>query len=263
MTKWSNGRQWQSTKKKRSQSWSPDIDAVRHLNQFGSPENPLMEVACTPEKVDLVRSFFKESEIELRPVNLNPLFEPDTPTIDPSTAAISRHINHLTRVLTAWWKAAHYVQNRDTEAYNSTIKGKVVQSPTILYTWPAQVTGIIIDARGITEAKENPKLYLEYEHGYETLAKTQKKGKQIVAARSFATGGSEPAKQATKRFRAEGPPQTEEKQEGEREDHRLITVDDIRTPAAITKKQPALSLTPNNQVTKSAQAGPSTAVNPL
>lgn len=25
-----------------------DIDAVRHLNQFGTPDTPLMEIACTP-----------------------------------------------------------------------------------------------------------------------------------------------------------------------------------------------------------------------
>lgn len=36
-----------------------DIDAVRHLNQFGTSEKPLMEIACTPEKADLVRNFFE------------------------------------------------------------------------------------------------------------------------------------------------------------------------------------------------------------
>lgn len=35
-----------------------DIDAVRHLNQFGTPEQPIMEVACTPERAATVVNFF-------------------------------------------------------------------------------------------------------------------------------------------------------------------------------------------------------------
>lgn len=143
------------------------------------------------------------------------MFDPDTPTSDPCNAAISHHINHLTRLITAWWKAAYYVQNKDTAAYYSTTADKVVQIPATVYTWPAHVTGIIIDARDITEAKENPNVYFEYEDNYETLEKAQKKGKQSVAALSFATGGSEPGKQATKRYRAEGPPQTPNEPESE------------------------------------------------
>lgn len=42
---------------------SVDIDAVRHLNQFGTPENPQMEIPCTQKRVGIVKSFFQESEI--------------------------------------------------------------------------------------------------------------------------------------------------------------------------------------------------------
>lgn len=54
-----------------------DIDSVRHLNQFGTPEKPIMEIACTPERVGLVKRFFQESEIPLWDDNINPLLDPE------------------------------------------------------------------------------------------------------------------------------------------------------------------------------------------
>lgn len=82
----------------------PDIDAVRHLNQFCSLDNPIMEVACTSERADLVRRFFQESEIQLWPQDINPLRDPPT---DESLAATRRHLGHTIRIHTAWWKTAH------------------------------------------------------------------------------------------------------------------------------------------------------------
>lgn len=40
----------------------PDVDAVRHINQYGSPSTPLMEVTCVPEKAKLSGIFFSKRE---------------------------------------------------------------------------------------------------------------------------------------------------------------------------------------------------------
>lgn len=37
----------------------PDVDAIRHVNQFGTPEVPVMEIACVPEKVDLSQTSYR------------------------------------------------------------------------------------------------------------------------------------------------------------------------------------------------------------
>lgn len=42
----------------------PDMDAVLHVNQFGSTEKPMMEIACAPDKSDIVREFFHGNNIE-------------------------------------------------------------------------------------------------------------------------------------------------------------------------------------------------------
>lgn len=61
-----------------------DIDTVRYLNQFGTPDHPLTEVACTPERFGIVKDLFKSNGIELWPDNINPLMAPDMPTTDES-----------------------------------------------------------------------------------------------------------------------------------------------------------------------------------
>lgn len=43
---------------------TPELDAVRHLNQFGTPDAPLMEVACTVEKRDQVIQFFEANKVQ-------------------------------------------------------------------------------------------------------------------------------------------------------------------------------------------------------
>lgn len=43
----------------------PDVDSVRHVNQFGSPEVPIMEVACVPAKAEAVREFFRQNGIDV------------------------------------------------------------------------------------------------------------------------------------------------------------------------------------------------------
>lgn len=43
----------------------PDLDAVSHVNQFGSPDTPVMDIACVPEKFDTVRDFLIDNSVEL------------------------------------------------------------------------------------------------------------------------------------------------------------------------------------------------------
>lgn len=57
------------------EAW-PDLEAVRHVNQFGSPEEPMMEIACTSEKLDTVRDFMKDNGIDIWPVDTNPFMDP-------------------------------------------------------------------------------------------------------------------------------------------------------------------------------------------
>lgn len=232
----------------------PDIDAVRHLNQFGSPENPVMEVACTPEKEDLVRTLFKESNIDLLTDDLNPLLDPDlgVPVTDTSTTAIKHHVGHSTTVRAAWWKATHYLKNRDTSTYYNNISSKIFQSPTSLYPWPAHVAGSIIDATAVTEAKENPNIASEYEEGYETLATTQRRDNTKVTTRSFSTGVTTPPKQATKRYRAEATnKQTNDQYEDqvERIIQGLVAVDVIMTPSNTTNQTTHMHSTLGRQTT--------------
>lgn len=135
--------------------------------------------------------------------------------------------------------------NRDIEEYNSRITNTVVQSPRSLYQWPSHVTGVHIDARSVTEAKENPKVYFDYEEGYEALAGTKQEGKQTVVARSFATGGTQPPKQAAKRFRAAAEPGSDGVERETLTDlptEVFVTVEDLMNPADHKKQAPPASV---------------------
>lgn len=170
---------------------NPDFDAVRHLNQFGTPNSPLMEIACTLERKDQVIQFFKDSDIQIWPDNINPLFAPDIAPGDTSLTAVKKHHGHSIRVLNACWKAGHYIQNQDTAAYYMRILTQVVRSSDTLYTWPSKVTGINIDARGVQNLRDNPKISFDYVQGYEAPVVSNDRNKTIVV-RSFATGGAPP-----------------------------------------------------------------------
>lgn len=54
--KWTNLKGVDEVSIKTAEVW-PDLDAVRHVNQFGYPEQPMMEIACTPQKSDTVRIY--------------------------------------------------------------------------------------------------------------------------------------------------------------------------------------------------------------
>lgn len=122
---------------------------------------------------------------------MNHLLASDTPLNDKSTQADNRHFGHCIRVLVAWWKATHYVQNQDTTDYYARILGQVVGSPKTLHQWPQHVTGICIDARVVSPPKEYPKVSLEYFQRY-TAPDDSNKTNKITQIRSFSTGGDPP-----------------------------------------------------------------------
>lgn len=50
IAEWRQAQQMDDNATEAATAWS-DLDAVRHVNHFGSLETPLMEIACTPQKV--------------------------------------------------------------------------------------------------------------------------------------------------------------------------------------------------------------------
>lgn len=244
---------------------SPDIDAVRHLNQFGTPEAPLMEVACTRDRKETVIKFFKESNIEVWPDTINPLLAPDIEPDDDSQMAAKRHHGHSIRVLNAWWKAAHYVQNANTAAYYFILVTQVVRSSGSPYAWPKQAIGINIDARGVHTPKDNPKIDWEYEQGVTAPGDNENSKSRTVTVRSFATGGALPAAKAVKRLR---PDKTTEDGTGEeaRQDNQrgtpILTVEDIRTPAHTNARPTSAHCTPASSAVRQTAAGPSNVDSP-
>lgn len=181
----------------------PYLDAVRHINQFGSPEQPMMEIACTPEKSDIVREFLHDNNIETWPVTTNPFTDPTVDAADESQAAYKKRIGHFTRVLAAWWKAANFVQSRDTALFYQRLIKQAIQGNDALHQWPKHVIGVSLDARGVNDSNENPDIAFEYTEGFDPPPRTNKQTKKQLnpQLRAMATGGTLPSKQAVKRQR--------------------------------------------------------------
>lgn len=133
----------------------PDLDAVRHVNQFGSPTQPMMEISSTPEKSDTVRDFLRENNIETWSSYINPFLDPSVEVADTSQEADEKKFGHFTRLLVAWWKAADFVQSRDTALFYQRLVKQVVQGADPLQKWPNNIIGIAVDAKGVRDSKEN------------------------------------------------------------------------------------------------------------
>lgn len=82
------------------------------------------------------------------------------------------------------------------------ILGQVVRNAESLYTytWPKYVTGINIDAAGVTNSKDNPKISFEYKEGYEAPVENNNQNK-ATNVRSCTTGGKIPPGKEVKRLR--------------------------------------------------------------
>lgn len=180
----------------------PDLDAVRHVNQFGTPDEPMMEMSCVPEKVDAVRAFLEDNGTDTWPTNINPLRIPSVQPTDTSPAAVKKGAGHLTRVILSWWKDANFVQSTDTSLYYQRLIMQVVQGQDALHQWPSYITGINIDARGVTDAKGTPIIFFDYAEGIDPpqiVSGTNRKPKAHM--RSISTGGAPPTNQPVKRQR--------------------------------------------------------------
>lgn len=62
IAEWTRMRSMDEDQADSAEVW-PDLDAVRHVKQFGSPEAPVIEIDCVPEKVDTVREFMADNEV--------------------------------------------------------------------------------------------------------------------------------------------------------------------------------------------------------
>lgn len=81
----------------------PDVDAVRHINQYGTPTSPLMEIACTPDKADTLREFFNKQSAEICDNQHNPCIDPAINEINETgNRKLSKRMrNHFIRLLLA------------------------------------------------------------------------------------------------------------------------------------------------------------------
>lgn len=76
-----------------------------------------------------------------------------------------------------WCKDSHYVHNRETAECNQ-IASSVVKSLDTLQEWPKYITGVIFEARGVTDSKENTKETLKFEQSFEELDTVHQNNKQ-------------------------------------------------------------------------------------
>lgn len=244
---------------------TPDIDSVRHLNQFGTPDVPLMEVACTQDRKDMVIQFFKDSQIEVWPDSINPLVAPDIDPRDDSLTVTKRHHSHCIRILNAWWKVAHYVQNSYIAAYYMKLTTQAVRNTVAPYNWPKHIIGISIDARGVHNPKDSPKIDFEYVQGFEAPEYNKNNNARSVTVRSLATGRTLPPVKAVKRLRTDGQvtaPAAGTAEEGNQCGTQIMTVGDITTPAPSNARNLTIPLTPAASTTGTAAAGSSSAESP-
>lgn len=168
----------------------------------------MMEIAyaiyiCTPEKSDLVREFLHENDIETWPVTINPFLDPAVEATDESQDAYRKRIGHFTRVLVAWWKAANFVKSRDTSLFYQRLIKQAIQGTGSLHQWPKKIIGVSLDARGVSDPKDNPDIAFEYTEGFTPPPLTNKQTRKQLnpRLRALATGGTLPPKPAVKRPR--------------------------------------------------------------
>lgn len=95
-----------------------------------------------------------------------------------------------------------FVQSRDTALLYQRLITQAVQSDEALHKWPTHIQGIVIDARGVSDSKENPDIKFDYTAGFTPPKMNQKsKSKPIPQMRSLSTGGAPPPDHAVKRPR--------------------------------------------------------------
>lgn len=141
---------------------------------------------------------------------------------------------------------------------------QVVRSSGALYPWPPHVTGINIDAKGVLNPKDNPKIDFDYEQGYQVSTDSGGRNR-TVTVRSFATGGAPPYGKAVNRFRASAQSgKGTAQQEGDITQHNtpILSINDIMTPAPDNPSDQAVVGTPAMRTYRAGPAGPPRADSP-
>lgn len=196
----------------RDDPW-PDVNAVRHINQYGTPTSPLLEIACTPDKTDVFRNFFNGQGIEICEGDLNPCIDPaimvNNETDNKKLA--KRLKNHFVRLLLSWWKAAHYVYSPDTRLFYRRSLLQLISGSGNLFEWPAFVTAVHIDASNVSSRKDSPRIWFQYKAGYEFLDEDETNRKAAVSVQSFSTASQVTPTPASKVRRQSGQDQTGDK----------------------------------------------------
>lgn len=132
-----------------------------------------------------------------------PFLDPAVEPTDTEEEINKKKIGQFTRVLGAWWKAANFVQSKDTALFYQRLIKQAVKGPDALHKWPNHIQGIVVDARGVNDSRDNPDIAFEYVDGF-TPPNMAKKGKPKPKPqlRTLETGGAPPGnQQAAKRPR--------------------------------------------------------------
>lgn len=198
------------------------------------------------------------------PDNINPLRDPDIAAEDRSQVAWKKHLGHSIRVLNAWWKAAHYIQNQDNTSFCMHLLTQTIRSSGTTYTWPANVVAIRIDARGVTTPIDNPKITFEYVQSFQPPIFTTTQNREVTV-RSFTIGGAPPPGKAVKRLRGNEQAATTKRRtdsNANENDLPFASIEDLMTPAHTNSRGSALTIKPTNMRAESNEAGTSSMGSP-
>lgn len=93
--------------------------------------------------------------------------------------------NPFARILLARWKGAHYIYRADTRLFYRRLLLQLITENGKLHDWPAFIKAIHIDAAGVNNRKDNPRIWFEYKQGFEFITETESGKKAAVTVHSF------------------------------------------------------------------------------
>lgn len=143
---------------------------------------------------------------------MNPCIYPELEeNAEEDTKQLAKNMQtHFIRVLLAWWKAAHCVFSQDTRLYYIRTLQQLISGKNKLFKWPAFVKSIHIDVKEVNIRKDNPRIWFEYQTGYEYLANVGSRQKIEIKAKSFATNLAGTKTPAAKQKRSHEEPENED-----------------------------------------------------
>lgn len=160
-----------------------------------------MEIACIPEKVDIIRELFNNQNVEVCDSTHNPCIDPSImETNETDNRKLAKKLKkHFPRLLLAWWKAMHYVFSPETRLFYKRTLLQLIFGRNKLYQWPSFVEAVHIDASNVSSRKDSPRIWFEYKAGYDFLAETEANNKATVTVQSFSTSSAQAQTPASKR----------------------------------------------------------------